>query len=462
MRTRSVSAWMFAFLVAAGGGGALAARAGAEDEAPPAAPPNESPSQEQIQAWVAQLGSDEFRLREEASQKLQQAGEPARAAVEQAMKTSDSLEVRWRAQQILLRLDGRQERHLGAKEPKPGAQPVPPMPGAPGSMEELRKLLEADQPEVVKKLFEQMLEKQRSGPWGQGPWASLGGGSLGGLDLFGGTVRSGDLTLRQAPLFANGREGFGQGQVELEVRGKDGAGLPTSTTFRGASLEAILEANPALKDHPSLPGLKQELERWKERRRTFTPGMTMPLFTMTTGQGIEVQQDAQGATVRLRERGADGQMTTREFKGATLEDIKREHPEIADRLKGISLGFGAPQVFRGLRGERLPPPMPAPAPERAWPRDEEPRFGLRLDPVEGLLQRHLKLEQRGAVLVVQVLPGSQAEALGLQELDILLAIDGTPIASLEDARARLGAAAKSKAALKLDILRSGQPQVLTR
>lgn len=412
---------------------------------PPAPPPAAEAPQaagttaEQVLAWVAQLGSDDFRAREEASERLAAAGEAAREALETAMATSDSLEVRWRAQQLLLRLDGRHERRLGAREPGRGGagQPgLPPrMPGM-GTPQELREMVE------------RMLEGLGQG----GGWPGIDVAPLEGMDLLGGTFRSGALTLRQ---------GWPGSRVRLEVRGSDAQGQPQRTTYEGASLEALLAAHPGLAQHPDLAGLKKDIEE-RQRMRGLPPGTRMPMFSFRTSEGLEVVQDGTGATVRVHERAQDGSLVTKEFKGATLEDIRREHPELADRLGGLTLRVAPPRVFRGPREEPMPPLPPEAAPAPGEARAPEARFGVALEPVEGLLARHLKLEGRAALLVREVLPGSQAEVLGVQPLDIVLAIDGKDVAGMDDAIERLRAAARAGGALRLDVLRAGAALTLTR
>ncbi|MFM8981156.1 MAG: PDZ domain-containing protein [Planctomycetia bacterium] len=430
-------------------GGLLAQTARAEEPPEPTPVPAPAPAEpappapEQVLAWVAQLGSDDFRAREEASERLAGAGEAAREALESAVATSDSLEVRWRAQQLLLRLDGRHERRLGAREPGRGGNgppgPGPRLPG-PGTPQELREMVE------------RMLEGLGQGFGPGGGWPGIDVAPLEGMDLLGGTFRSGALTLRQ---------GWPGGRVRLEVRGSDAQGQPQRTTYDGASLEALLAAHPELAQHPDLPGLKKDMEE-RQRMRGLPPGTRMPMFSFRTSEGLEVMQDAAGATVRVHERAQDGSVVTKEYRGATLEDIRREHPELADRLGGLTLRVAPPRVFRGPREEPMPPLPPEEAPAPGAAGAPEARFGVALEPVEGLLARHLKLEGRAALLVREVVPGSQAEALGVQPLDIVLAIDGKDVAGMDDAVERLRAAARASAALRLDLLRAGAPLTLTR
>src|SRR5688572_7708615 len=65
-----------------------------------------------VSALIERLGSDDFRVREQASRELAAMGASARPALEKAMKESESLEVRWRAEQLLRRIDRQGERRL--------------------------------------------------------------------------------------------------------------------------------------------------------------------------------------------------------------------------------------------------------------------------------------------------------------------------------------------------------------
>ena len=413
-----------------------------EPEVLPGAP---AASAEQIRGWVADLGSDDFRRREEASRQLAQVGEAAREALESAAKASESLEVRWRAQQLLLRLDGRAEKSMGSPEqsPRPGAV----VPG----QDDLRKLFEADTPEEVRELMDRLMQD-----FGRaGRWPGFQGAPLQGMDAFSTRLTSGDLTLKLSV--------FGPQRAELEVRGKDAAGQPTQAKHSGTSLEAILEAHPQLKEHPSLPGLRQELENAKRRGglRLLDPGLRMPMFSFSTSEGMEFQHDAAGVTLRVREKRPDGRLETKEYKGASLEEIQKAHPELAERLRGFQVRVAPPRVFRGPKEEPLAPlPLPELVPERPSAVDST-RLGVLLEPVDALLSRHLRLEPGQAVLVREVQPGSQAASLGLEEFDVIVSIDGRTIVSMEDAIQRLRALAQSRAAFELGIIRAGQRQTLS-
>jgi len=404
-------------------------------------------TQEQILTWVGELGSDDFRKREEADRQLAAAGEAAREALQSATKTSDSLEVRWRAQQLLLRLDGRKDKALGSPEESQG-------PGAaPGQLpDELRKLMGADTPEAVREELDRLMKEFLQG--GTGPRFRVA--PLRGFDAFATRLASGDLALKISTM--------GPQKAELEVRGVDASGAPTRTTYSGTSLEAILEANPALKAHPSLPGLRQELENAKRHGslRLLDPGLRVPMFSFSSSEGIEIVQDGSGVTVRLREKGPDGKLETKEYKGESLDAIREANPHLADRLRPFQPRIAPPRIFRGLREEPLPPLPPQVVAPEVLPPVDAPRFGVLLEPVEALLARHLRLEDGHGALVREVAPGSIAATLGLEVYDILESIDGRPVTSMVDAATRLRAAAKANAPLSLGIIRSGQRQTLTR
>ena len=78
-----------------------------ETETPPQ--PDDSPAAtqpatlavEQIDAWIEQLGDDDFQTRERATKKLTEAGADAVGALEKAAKQSGDAEVRSRAERVL-------------------------------------------------------------------------------------------------------------------------------------------------------------------------------------------------------------------------------------------------------------------------------------------------------------------------------------------------------------------------
>lgn len=443
----------------------------AEDPpAPPAAPAPSEPApaavdEAQIVRWVADLGSDDFRVREAASKRLADAGEAARAALAEAERTSDSLEVRWRAHQLLMRLKERAPaaeagRTPRAPESERGARPGPG--GAWG--ERLRRWLENDSaaPEGWRDALEgfwREFERELGAPSLGGPPPSGWARGMPGLPTLGQRVEAGALTL-ELPF-------LGRGSVRLHVRGEDGR----VTTHTGASLDEIVAAHAELAAHTDLPALRERVESlraspfgsWHE----IGPGRGTFTFSFQSSEGIEVREDAQGAHVRLQVKNADGTTSWVKLDGTSLEDIKRKHPEHAARIDAATGGLRwhvGPRVIgpnrRGLAplGEEAPaaPVTPAAPEQRAV------RFGVGLLVLEHALALHLGLSPEAGVLVDSVAPGSQAERLGLQRYDVITTIDGQPVTGLQAAADALRRSARDQAALQLEIVRQGQKQVLTR
>ena len=67
----------------------------------PAAPQRAKAAAEEIDAWIKQLGDDDFHTREQATKKLTEAGVDAVSALEKAAKQTDDAEARIRAEGIL-------------------------------------------------------------------------------------------------------------------------------------------------------------------------------------------------------------------------------------------------------------------------------------------------------------------------------------------------------------------------
>src|SRR3954452_5832736 len=71
-----------------------------------AAAPPAGPSSAEVARLIGQLGDDDFDTREDATERLKLAGEPALDALHKALK-SDDLEVRRRARRIVASVEGR-------------------------------------------------------------------------------------------------------------------------------------------------------------------------------------------------------------------------------------------------------------------------------------------------------------------------------------------------------------------
>lgn len=410
-----------------------------------------------IEALVAKLGADDFRTREQASKQLETLGAKARPALEQAAKQAESPEVRWRAQQILRRLKGTdQERQLGGSAaPRPPATPptpdAPERPGFPKGFDNPfgpgGAIEGKDLDEAFKKV-EEMLEKF--------------GGERGRMGPLFGTRRlnAPGLVLERSIT----------GRITLRVKREDAAAgaKVVEDIYTGHSLEDILANNPKLADHAGMAELKR---REAEADWPGMPDLANPFrgfrvepfsgggFGMTMGSGVSVRQDASGATVTIREKDEDGKEVVKEYKGATIDEIKKKHPEIADKIGNFSIRVMPPRVF--WPGARTDPLHPlAPTTPRGRPVGKA-IFGLTLTDVSEALASHLALAKGRGALVANVMPGSQAEAMGVLRNDILLDVNGQAV-GVSEAADLLRKAGTDKAPITLTLIRKGERKTLTR
>jgi hypothetical protein len=425
--------------------GAAVLRADEEPAAPAVSPETKA----RIDALIRQLGADDFRSREAASRELATLGDAARKALENAARASQSPEVRWRAEQLLRRLEGSDEKPLGgerAREPgAPEGEPEDPLEAA-------RRLI---------KEWTERMKKLRESPWGD-PFGPMPWGPLSGPRK----VEVPGLVLERT----------GPGQVQLRVKRKTDAGAEIEDVFEGHSLRDILNRNPELQRHPGMddlkrkeaerswPGFEEFLERRLPRVRVepFSGGSG---FSLSTSQGIEVTHGPDGVTVRIKERGEDGQEKVKEYKGESLDQLKRDNPELKEKLKGFGFEFrfGPPEIiWPGRPKERLRPlPPTTPPSEPQKPEATGARFGLTVVEPDEALASHLGLPAGRGALVVAVLPGSQAAQLGIQRNDIIVKVDGVGV-GVDGAVDRLRQAAAGKASVRVELIRRGENVTLSR
>lgn len=412
----------------------------AEDEAPAVV------DTARIDKLIQDLGADEFPIRERASRALIAMGEPARRALRDAMKNSENMETRWRAEQILKRLDQR-----GARPLAPAPSPLPPAEGDEG---ELPQAL----PEPGTRLaeLERRFQEMRRG-----------------LGLNDGRFGSGfpGRGQRRKTLEAEGLaleiDTFGM-HPNLTLRVTE-AGKPPMT-YRGRSLEAILTRNPQLADHPGMKDLIRSWVDFKRRNpaifafddlfgRGLGGGSGGRITIAGMGQGISIRSDANGTTVEVTETDENGELVKKTYTGKDLEAIKEAHPELKEKLGGFALQFGGrTQVFPGRLGRR----PPAARPPVITPPAKGEAFGVQVSQPDAVLASQLKLVQNQALLVASVVPGSQAESMGLHLYDIIVAINDQTVPNTGVGIELLRRAAQTNAPLSLDVIRHGERMRLTR
>ena len=473
-------------------------------------------SDSQVQKWIDDLGADDFRTREQASEQLAALGSRAETLLKKAAKDSSSLEVRWRAEQLLR---ARKKAAQPAATPKRKVIPAEPRSPAPspragekgdpfkskrdnplgqpevedtfrkrmeelkrqlekysggsgmGGLEDLDRAIEEMQkkwPEIMRHSMDETMERLNSLLDGRGsdPRSLFGFGSFGPR-----VVSVEGLTLRNtAP-----------GQFELQVR-PDGQPTTPAKVYKGSSLKDILAHHPELASHPQMDALKTRMER---RHRSSWPGfVSIPrLQIRRNGQpgsvsiqihsgGVEIQEDANGARVRIRERDENGKERVKEYTGESIEAIKKEHPEIANRLGGTTFEIRPPQMFGPSAGQqwlRAWRSRSAPRPATVRPNDPRggahaprARLGAQVSRPHPAFASQLGLAEGAGAIVVHVLPGTPAADMGLLKHDIIVSVNGKSV----DNHAHLGGLvaphlAKGKT-LTLELIRGGNRMTISR
>jgi hypothetical protein len=164
--------------------------------------------------------------------------------------------------------------------------------------------------------------------------------------------------------------------------------------------------------------------------------------TSSSSRRVDVRNDAGGWVIRITE-GEDGEESVREFRGETLEEILEANPELKDQVgisgallgPGLSLRIGSPKGerfdFSELFGNLGVRPGPGPGIGGLVPRagDGEP---IRTD-ILGVYARPASPEEGGEGLYVRsTVPGTIAPLLGIRPGDVLLAVNGRELETLED------------------------------
>jgi hypothetical protein len=229
--------------------------------------------------------------------------------------------------------------------------------------------------------------------------------------------------------------------------------------YHGATLDEILEANPELREHASMNELQEKIEAqdpikqaeklFRNRGVQIVPGLGGGnVMTFFSSNGVTVREDANGATVTITEKDENGDTVVKEYKGESLDEIRRNHPEIADRIPqgpGSVLRF-SPRRPRGV----------------VTPRPPVTSLGAKVRPLDEALSVHLGLEPRQGALVVGVVPGSQAAEIGLERHDVILRVNDVPIADVRALQRMFAEAAAARTALVIDLIRRGETKTLSR
>lgn len=198
-----------------------------------------------------------------------------------------------------------------------------------------------------------------------------------------------------------------------------------------------------------------------EKREAAEPEPRAPGIRVPEGSSsVQIQIQPGEVIVRVQET-VDGKQTVKEYKGTSLEELKKKHPELEKHLPNVRFrqrGAGDPfdmdkfwkdwhkdfddDFMRRLRDdtrremERMERWLKMWRGERdrlEWPQREpdRPLLGMRGDRPEPVLDAQLQLRGRGLV-VRSVEKETLADTLGLRVHDVLTELNGTEIRGVDD------------------------------
>lgn len=209
-------------------------------------------------------------------------------------------------------------------------------------------------------------------------------------------------------------------------------------------------------------------------------GLQLPPGVHSQSQGYQLEQGPNGVKVTVTELvDGDEQVTT--YEGESLEQLLEQHPELRDRVSAGALDpltgdafdrffQGGAGTLRGLDFHGNPGPGPNSGPGLQRVPSPAPLGGQRLPGSVGAVPTDrlgVYVENPRApgvdpgLRVVEVIPGSLAEALRVRAGDLLIELDGTQLFSTDDIAAAL-AARNATNEVRLRIAdRTGSERLLT-
>ena len=160
------------------------------------------------------------------------------------------------------------------------------------------------------------------------------------------------------------------------------------------------------------------------------------------GERMTYKSNADGVTMEIERKDETGKLVKETYTAKDAEEFKAKYPEQWEKYRPGETGAGfwrGGSVILGPQGERPSiapiPPMPG-APRQTWtPLTRidlnQPKLGVTTSAVPPLLDKHLKLKGEG-IVIESVFPDSLASRLGIQEMDVLVNLDGQSIHDRDD------------------------------
>ena len=149
------------------------------------------------------------------------------------------------------------------------------------------------------------------------------------------------------------------------------------------------------------------------------------------------KSDSDGVTMEIEKKDETGKPVVETYTAKDVEEFKAKYPErgrsTSREVGRAASAGGAAASSSGPGREALDapvppvPPMPGLPPQTWTPLTKvdlnQPKLGVITSAVPPVLDKQLKLKGEG-VVIESVFPDSLASRLGIQELDVLLRLDG--------------------------------------
>jgi hypothetical protein len=168
----------------------------------------------------------------------------------------------------------------------------------------------------------------------------------------------------------------------------------------------------------------------------FGPGSSQ----QSSGLSLELGPD--GVKVRIEET-VDGKSETKTYEAESLEALLEAHPELEGRIGKAQAQVDPRWPFRARPGDGNLGPRRRLDDPRRGPRGLRPiepsleRLGIQMLPPAERQRSYARIPEDVGLEVVEVVPGSLADLIGIRPGELVTSIAGREIKSAEDVRAAL-------------------------
>jgi hypothetical protein len=237
---------------------------------------------------------------------------------------------------------------------------------------------------------------------------------------------------------------------------------------------------PQREDYPDPQAYVEALRKWMEKDNRF-PNWVLPDGTLDrsftvirpdmvqgmTGNSVSIEHvdgetrtfssGPDGVTLKVERRDDAGKPTVESWSAKSVEELKEKHPDVWEKYHPANGGMTGQTwtLRRGFdanpRNQVVVPSMPLPPALD----DNQPKLGVIPSAVPPVLDKQLKLNGEGMV-IDSVYPGSLAARLGIQELDVLVRLDGEVVRDRADIGRVLGRRSPA-ATVTARVIREGAP-----